>query len=76
MTHKTHRKLGKERLNALTEGVYAVVMTLMLLSVIEDIQAPGIDINHLPEILVTFGPSSWHFSSASLSRDPCGLGTM
>ena len=56
MKHKTHRKLGKERLNALTEGVYAVVMTLMLLSVIEDIEAPGIDINHLPEILRDLWP--------------------
>jgi uncharacterized membrane protein len=56
MKHKTRRKLGKERLNALTEGVYAVVMTLMLLSVIEDIEAPGIDINHLPEILRELWP--------------------
>jgi uncharacterized membrane protein len=61
MTHKTHRKLGKERLNALTEGVYAVVMTLMLLSVIEDIQAPGIDINHLPEILRDLWPKFMAF---------------
>ena len=56
MKQRTRRKLGKERLNALTEGVYAVVMTLMLLSVIEDIEAPGIDINHLPEILRDLWP--------------------
>jgi uncharacterized membrane protein len=31
-------------------------MTLMLLSVIEDIEAPGIDINHLPEILRELWP--------------------
>ena len=61
MSHKTHRKLGKERLNALTEGVYAVVMTLMLLSVIEDIEAPGIDINHLPEILRDLWPKFMAF---------------
>lgn len=50
-TGRQRRKLGKERLNALTEGVYAVVMTLMLLSIIDEIVDPGIDMNHLPEII-------------------------
>ncbi len=53
---RQRRKLGKERLNALTEGVFAVVMTLMLLSVIDDIAGPGLDINHLPEILRDLWP--------------------
>ena len=56
MKHRQRRELGKERLNALTEGVYAVVMTLMLLSVIDDISAPGIDITHLPEIIRDLWP--------------------
>jgi uncharacterized membrane protein len=55
-TRRQRRKLGKERLNALTEGVYAVVMTLMLLSVIDDIAEPGIDISHLPEIIRDLWP--------------------
>lgn len=55
-TSRQRRKLGKERLNALTEGVYAVVMTLMLLSVIDDIAEPGIDISHLPEIIRDLWP--------------------
>ena len=55
-TSRQRRKLGKERLNALTEGVYAVVMTLMLLSVIDDIAEPGIDIRHLPEIIRDLWP--------------------
>ena len=58
---RNHRKLGKERLNALSEGVYAVVMTLMLLSVIDDVTSPGININHLPAILEELWPKFMAF---------------
>ena len=54
--NRSHRRLGKERLNALSEGVYAVVMTLMLLSVIDDVTAPNFDINHLVENLRELWP--------------------
>lgn len=54
--NRNHRKLGKERLNALSEGVYAVVMTLMLLSVIDDVTRPGFDIHHLVENLRDLWP--------------------
>ena len=58
---RNHRKLGKERLNALSEGVYAVVMTLMLLSVIEDVTASGVNINELPAILRELWPKFMAF---------------
>lgn len=58
---RNHRKLGKERLNALSEGVYAVVMTLMLLSVIEDVTAQGVNIRDLPGILVDLWPKFMAF---------------
>lgn len=54
--NRNHRKLGKERLNALSEGVYAVVMTLMLLSVIDDVTRPEFDIHHLIESLRDLWP--------------------
>jgi uncharacterized membrane protein len=53
---KQLRPLGKERLNALSEGVFAVVMTLMLLSVIDEITTPEFDIHHLNESLQALWP--------------------
>lgn len=53
---RNHRKLGKERLNALSEGVYAVVMTLMLLSIIDDVTRPEFNIDHLTENLRDLWP--------------------
>ncbi len=42
---RRRRTLGKERIVALSEGVYAVVMTLMLLAVIDVIDGPDFDID-------------------------------
>ena len=50
------RQLGKERLNALSEGVFAVVMTLMLLSVIDDVTSEAFDVHHIARSLVTLWP--------------------
>lgn len=48
--------LGKERLLALSEGVFAVVMTLMLLSVIDKISSESFDADHLGATLISLWP--------------------
>jgi uncharacterized membrane protein len=54
--HARRRVLGKERLVALSEGVFAVVMTLMLLSVIDEIDSPSFDVDRLAATLVRLWP--------------------
>ncbi len=54
--HARRRMLGKERLVALSEGVFAVVMTLMLLSVIDEIDSPTFDVDRLGATLVSLWP--------------------
>lgn len=54
--HARRRTLGKERLVALSEGVFAVVMTLMLLSVIDEVDSPNFDVDHLAATLVSLWP--------------------
>ena len=54
--HARRRMLSKERMVALSEGVFAVVMTLMLLSVIDEIDSPSFDVDRLGATLVGLWP--------------------
>lgn len=55
-THRRRRTLTKDRIVALSEGVYSVVMTLMLLSVIDEIDGPDFDIDHPAATMLAIWP--------------------
>lgn len=52
--HKRH--LSAERIVGMSDNVFAVVMTLMLISVIQDLSTDSINPSHLNEALVHLGP--------------------